>query len=868
MTEALLLAQIKSFGSRRKAGEALAIQGTTRWQGREEISFEGMAWKVAQCDSPLQIRERLSAADGQPLVIVTSLSTQDVGEDVRARICKGRVLPVEAWDALAERFRVRNVDPSLRRNEKLAEAALDALGSTEPRPAPSGILTAEVVWDLVLPARLGLPSARPDLRHFLFWMTTSQASDQWRDLGGELQQAVTDWLRLPVGEVISLLRACLESGHGGDALAVGIAIDTLLAEPADAEARVALSAARVRLERFVGNQRLELPFAKQWRDGAETWVRLAQGEEQRVRAELDRADQILIEVGAADYALLGTWSPVGFQSRLDLFAASLSKSKGAATEYASLAAHNAGIRLPECRSRLERATMAFRLEEWLKRPEAVATSLAGAVADYENESSWVDWARFGLITGDEKESVSRAYQRLFALASERRERENKIFAELLVAATRASHLGEGVLPIEAVLDRIVGRLVKGTDARILVLVMDGMSMAVWREFASELSRHGWPELAPKSDEITPRVAVTALPSVTNISRTSLLCGALTSGGQDVESRGFAEHPALKNGVLFHKDEVGATGGELSEALRKELRSEKRRVVGAIVNVVDDSLAGPEQLAIRWTLGEMPVVHALLNEAKESGRVIVLVSDHGHVFDRAAQMKRFEKASDRFRLPVTGDLSDGEVLVSGHRVCIDGGSYIAPTSEAIRYVPNRRRGYHGGLSPQECLVPVSILATSRWIPDGWEPAAAIPPDWWLNVSSPAEDSPAPPVRKSKLTKRITPSLFDAEPLEEDWIAQLIATEVFGRQMELNAGRLPSSQVEQALRLLSAKNGVLTKTALSQQMGVLPLRIDGVIASLRRVLNIDGCQILTVDTSQTVRLDSNLLREQFGIEERNR
>jgi uncharacterized metal-binding protein len=53
-----------------------------------------------------------------------------------------------------------------------------------------------------------------------------------------------------------------------------------------------------------------------------------------------------------------------------------------------------------------------------------------------------------------------------------------------------------------------------------------------------------------------------------------------------------------------------------------------------------------------------------------------------------------------------------------------------------------------------------------------------------------------------------------------------------------------------------------------MGVLPLRIDGVVASLRRVLNIDGCQILSVDASQTVRLDSNLLREQFGIEERTR
>lgn len=868
MTESLLLAQIKTFGSRRRAGEALAIQGTTRWQGREEISLEGEPWKVAQCDSPLQIRECLSAADGQPLVIVTALSTQDVGEDVRARICKGRVLPVEVWDALAERFHARTVDPSLRRNDKLAEVALEALGTTEPRPAPSGVVTAEVVWDLVLPARLGLPSARPDLLRFLEWMTEPQSAGKWSDLGVELQQAVTEWLRLPVGDVMSLLRACLESGNGGDALAVGIALGTLLADSADPESRGALGAARVRLERFVANQRLDLPFAKQWRDGAERWAGLARGNTQRLRAELDRADQILAEVGAADYAVLGAWSPVGFQARLEAFATSLSKARGPALAYAHLAAHEAANCLPECGNRRERATMAIRLEKWLERPETTFASLVDAVFRYENESGWVDWARFSLVSGDEKESVSRAYQKLFSLVTARREKENRIFADLLADATRTNQLGEGVLPIEGVLDRVVGRLVKDTDARILVLVMDGMSLAVWREFALELSRHGWPELALKSEEILPRVALTALPSITNVSRASLLCGALSSGGQDIESRGFADHPALKGGILFHKDEVGATGGELSGALRKELRSEKRRVVGAIVNVVDDSLAGPEQLAIRWTLAEMPVVHALLNEAKEAGRVIVMVSDHGHVFDRASEMKRFEKASDRFRLPVTGAPSAGELLVSGTRVRVEGGAYIAPISEAIRYVPNRRRGYHGGLTPQECLVPVSVLSTTRWIPDGWESAAAVPPEWWRAENTPAEESIVPLVRKMKQPKRTTPSLFDDVPPGDDWIAQLIATEVFARQMELNGGRLPSSQVAQALRLLAAKNGVLTKTALSQQMGVLPLRIDGVIASLRRVLNIDGCQILAVDASQTVRLDSNLLREQYGLEERTR
>lgn len=868
MTEALLLAQIKTFGNRRKAGEVLAVQGTTRWQGRDAIHLEGETWKVAQCDSPLQIREYLSASDGQPLVIVTGLSTQDVGEDVRSRLCKGRVLPVEAWDALAERFRARTVDPALRRYDKLAESALEALGSSEPRPAPSGVLTAEVIWELILTSRLELPFARPDLLQFLEWMTRPQSEEQWRGLGQEMQDLVTEWLRLPVGEVVRLLRPCIESGHGGDALAVGLALGALLATTSDPEARGALGAAKVRLERFAGHQRLDPQPAEQWRDGAMRWAALAKGDVERLRAELDRADQILGEVGAAEHAALGPWSIVGFHSRLDAFAAALTQTKSAGQAYAFLATHEAAGCLPECRNQLGRASMAMRLEKWLGQPETTPGSLSEAILQYENDSSWVDWARFSLVSGNEREAVSRAYQKLFGRVTSRREKENQTFAELLATATRGNQLGERVLPIEAVLDRVVGRLVKETDARVLVLVMDGMSMAVWREFASELSRHGWPELALSADEITPRVAVTALPSITNVSRASLLSGTLVAGGQETESRGFADHQALKGGVLFHKDEVGATGGELSEALRKELRSEKRRVVGAIVNVVDDSLAGPEQLAIRWTLAEMPVVHALLNEAKEAGRVVVVVSDHGHVFDRAAEMKRFEKASDRFRLPSTGELTAGELMVSGSRVRIDGGAYIAPTSESIRYVPNKRRGYHGGLTPQECLVPVSVLSTSRWTPTGWGPAAALPPEWWLTDSNTTDEIAKPVARRTKQPKVTAPSLFDSEPVRDGWIAQLIATEMFDRQLELNGGRLPRSQVDQALRLLVAKNGVLTKTALGQQMGVLPLRIDGVIASLRRVLNIDGCQILSVDASQTVRLDSTLLKEQFGLEESSR
>jgi hypothetical protein len=79
-------------------------------------------------------------------------------------------------------------------------------------------------------------------------------------------------------------------------------------------------------------------------------------------------------------------------------------------------------------------------------------------------------------------------------------------------------------------------------------------------------------------------------------------------------------------VLFHKDEIGASGDDLAEAARLEIRNPIRKVVGAVVNVVDDSLEGPEQLAIRWSLDQLPGLRVLLREARDAGRVVILLSN--------------------------------------------------------------------------------------------------------------------------------------------------------------------------------------------------------------------------------------------------
>jgi hypothetical protein len=878
MNEFLLISQVEPLRSKLKAGEAIGVFSTSRWQGRETLNVGQETWRVAQCDSVLELREHLAKDGGTPLVVVTPLAIADVGDDVRARLYKQRLLTVDPWTLLMMRFKARQVDPSLRLLPELAESALDALGGTEPLPAASGVLTPDDVWQVVVGHRLGLDSARPDLQSFLEWLATETATTRWQSLDDALRARMRGWFVQGLGDIGEVLLRCLEAGYGTEALALGIALGALRVEPSDAQARVTLGTAQGRLERYTGNLPLNTTLIRQWNEAAEQWATrfCGSGRVNVVREELARADRILESIGASEYAVASKWSPMGFQQRLTGFASALNSGDSGQLRqaFSAVSAHEAASRLEELRGRRDRAEMAARLCRWLDRRADAPSNLDAAVDQYLQDGSWTDWARHQLLAGDEPEAVSRSYKRLFDRVTERREQENRLFAGLLANATAADQFGSNTTPIENVLDRVVAPLARKVPAGVLAVVMDGMSWAVLRELSPDLGRHGWLEWVPE-DTNSFGCALAALPSVTGFSRTSLLCGVLTSGTQATEKRGFEDHAGLRATgkasfppILFHKDEIGASGGELSESARLEIRNPNRKIVGAVVNVVDDSLEGPEQLAIRWSLDQVPVLRALLSEARDAGRVVILLSDHGHVLDHGSTLNRRQDASDRWRAAgVDQTLSAEERLVAGRRVVAEGQRFISPVTESVRYTANRRQGYHGGLTPQECLAPISVIAPSLAEIEGWQVQTAVPPDWWFESTEamPAAVTSRAPSRKGKVTARPSMPLFEETGRVADWVTAVLASDVFGQQLELFGGRLKREQAEQALRVLAERKGVQMKPAFAQRLGVTPIRVDGFLASLQRILNVDGYPVLTVDSSQTVRLNLMLLKEQFALNE---
>ena len=454
-----------------------------------------------------------------------------------------------------------------------------------------------------------------------------------------------------------------------------------------------------------------------------------------------------------------------------------------------------------------------------------------------------------------RKRTARSWAALCDRAASRREEENRVFAGYLADAVRRDSFGESVIPVERVLDRVAAPWAK---ERVLLVLMDGMSFAVWHELRQELVQAGAQLWSWREGQPLP-AGLSVLPSMTGFSRSSLLCGRLSSGGQDVEKRGFAENPALvaasRSGVppiLFHKDELAG------ESARKEIRNPNRRAVGVVINVVDDSLDGPDQRAFHWSLSQVPVLRAVLAEAEGAGRTVIFASDHGHVLDRATVMRR-SGSRDRYRFPAEGAPGDDEILLAGRRVLEEGASVVALATEGIRYTASRKLGYHGGATPQECLAPLAVISPGAKGPEGWTQTVENPPMWWYAGGA----APADPAPKPK--KRPTQPLFEGVAgIERDWVRDLMESVAFKEQVQVAGGRLDLACAERAIRALVARNGVLMKPALAQRVDLPQFRIDGFLSNLQRVLNVDGYAVISVDESNTVRLDMELFKKQFSVE----
>ncbi len=120
-------------------------------------------------------------------------------------------------------------------------------------------------------------------------------------------------------------------------------------------------------------------------------------------------------------------------------------------------------------------------------------------------------------------------------------------------------------------------------------------------------------------------------------------------------------------MLYHKRDLTASSrGALASEVRQSILSQKHKVVGVVINAIDDRWRNAQQMRDTWTVEAIRPLGSLLQAAREAGRIVILTSNHGHVGHRHGPSTAFPDAGERWR-PESDPVGPGEVLVQGRRV---------------------------------------------------------------------------------------------------------------------------------------------------------------------------------------------------------
>lgn len=887
-----ITAQLEAVLAREPAALAVAIRSATKQDWPDAVMQRGRRFSLRWCDSMLAMREALcdveqvDAADAG-LVMLTPLGSHEIAEDIAARLARGRVFQPEGWEIVRQLFGAKEVDARLGRYSWMPQVLVDGAAQGAYTPVANGFLDLETAWKELLQRFLQLEEPRPDATALLRWTMQPSADASLNLLPANARTDALRWLGESAGTTGNMVLACVKAGRTGDAMALGLVCGVLYATAGEGQA--ALGHATIRLERFVNDTHVGMAEGRAWAEAARQLVR--DGGADVYRPALDRADALLNDLRVAEFAHLSDVSPLGFDQRMRSFAALLTLHVQAPTDESLTSVEEAANRVlahvlaDSQPQRKDRVKMARRMARWLARPAATATTVADLVCWQADEGAFVDWARFRLLGGDELEEVSHAYGAVRTSVITRRNALGQQFALALQHWNAQAPGAEGrIVPLEAVLDRVVAPL--AAHQPVLLLVVDGLSTSIFRELFARADRLGWAEMVPAA-LARPLAGVAAFPTITEVSRATLLCGKLTTGTSSLEKTGFSTHAALlaqsRADVppkLFHKGDL-SDSTNLSNEVRTAIANPQQRVVGLVYNAVDDHLSGPDQLHQRWNLEDLRLFLPILREAREARRVVVITADHGHMLeDGTTQTPGGE--SDRWRVG-NDAVNNNEIVLTGGRVRTPNGatSVTCLWSESVRYA-GRKNGYHGGVSPQEVTVPLTVLVPFGMTLPEWQPALPAQPEWWdlPNLATPQTSAPQRAAAPRTVSRQPAPpplgqhQLFDtpmapapsASPAQaEDWIDTLLQSQVYASQRSL-AARVapPDEQMRKMLTALAERGGKLSRAALAQRLSIPEIRLNGMLSAVRRILNVDQATVLLVDESAgTVELNRTLLLQQFRI-----
>jgi hypothetical protein len=907
----------------------IAMRAEPKWTNGP-LTVDHHRVEIEACVSPLAVRSSLAvwaereahSMDGEAsdlLVVLCELSDHELGEDVLARLAHRRVLPLEPWDAARSLFGVQRMDAAFGKDDGwIANALLEHVPADYAASVGAGTtLTREVALNALAHQLLGARDVGVDAI-----IDAAARPEPFRRLDGldeDTRAGLLGAVASASGPLGDLVAKMLAAGRGADLVALGVAARAIYGDGGFEAGKAA-----GKLEEWCGGA-IITPTA-----GSALAGRCEEAVQQMATADRDQANAIVARAEALAEGLVVPYPeaspllPSGFHRRIVLAvdvlrsmlagvdegptgaAAVLDGALGELRRAVDDLKTHAESKTPAGRRRKDRLEMAARLSTWLASSAAdtdvsPAASFEGAAARYVPEGAWVDRARRQLWRGDGDGDVSTTYRELIDRVVERRRIENERFAELLASWTTSPStpdelVSSGLTTVEAVVDRVLARF---TGQSLLFVVLDGCGLPSFSELAPQFGEAGFREIVhagtgPAENHAGSRLtAIAALPTVTQVSRASLIAGCLDRGNQDRERAQFEANPSLRRdgrpAVFFHQNRLaGAAGESLAPEVLGALGPEGPAVVGVVINTIDDQLRKgtfTEELRI----DDVGALVPLLDAARNGGRAVIVSADHGHVLAQpddggSGVFSGGGYGGERWR-EADRPAAEGEVLLRGERVLLGGeAGILAPWEDDYRYGA-KAGGYHGGATPEEVLVPVAVfLPAGIQGPTGWEAFGEAPPLWWdLWAERAGVLETAGAGKPGKSRRRASKPVDEAQGAFElpavlptpagagaqaapGWVDALLSSVVW-KEQKAKVGRaaLPNDRVRAVLAAVARRGSVISFAALAIDASMPQARLPGFLANLARVLNVDAYAVLDVDAAaQEARLSLPTLGEQFQID----
>ena len=873
---------------------AVGLHVASSMQGPGEVDFDFGKAKVVRADTVFEVREALLSAekDKHRIVVLTGLQQHDLGHDVVGRLARSRLFPVDHWASLSALFKAKELDRSIC-EPAIAQALMEYAPPDGYPPVSAGLLDGGTVWRAICRHVFDMGESEPDLVSLLLWASSEKGSKRFQKAGDDICASLRRRLINNLGDTANSILRFVESKSGSDALALAVVCQVVFGSGDDSP----LDAAAARMEQYHGNKPIPKTVGRTLgKIAVDAIADLDRHDDPRIAQQhLQRADELIKQFLCEDHAYRNTLSRMSFEQRLGRLGHAI-KAAVAKTNDGTISACE--VRLEEIaehrmaklgrnKDQVSKAEMAVRLVRWLKVKPGKRSSFADQANYQIKEMSFVDWAREPLCRGEDVADLSSAYQLLDQTILQRREETSLTFAKSLADWSAVGSKDAGVLGVEDVLNKVV-RSVVDAGNRVLLVVLDGMSWAVCHELLEDIRQDHWFESTLAESGAPPAPVIATIPSITNFSRASLLSGALAKGDQNLEKKNFEANKTLTEicdkrypPVLFHKKDITeGNRGAISEDISKKLLSTVHKVVGVVINAIDDRLANAQQVIDHWSISRISPLRALLRLARDSGRVVILASDHGHVWHRPDGKYRPHDESNRWRSN-DGKCGEDEIVLKGSRVIAGDKSVIVPWTEKV-YYGGQQNGYHGGATPQEMVCPLILLTDKTSAYTGLARCEYPKPEWWSAAPVASLATEEPQVTITVPQKVGPPTLFDFEPEEKPvaktkkeskptaggatWIEALLKSQAYKDQRAMIRRHPVEDDVMQAcLSALDSSGGIMTPTAFAKAADVPMARLDGLVVKMQRVLNVDGYEILTLDRNENrVELNVGKLKRQFDLD----